>query len=83
MGTGPRLTPEKSESALRDKPAWANSLAEPAAALRSYHSALALGNTAALPELFKAAGTKFEFDVEALREATALIERTIAELQAG
>jgi oligoendopeptidase F len=62
---------------------WVNSLAEPAAALRAYRSALALGNTAALPELFRAAGTKFAFDVETLREATALIERTINELQTG
>ena len=62
---------------------WVNSLAEPAAALRAYRSALALGNTAALPDLFKAAGAKFEFDVETLRGATALIERTINELQTG
>jgi hypothetical protein len=35
-----------------------------------------------LPELYRAAGAKFAFDAETLREAVDLIEVTIEQLQA-
>ena len=40
---------------------WANSRADKAAALDSYKRALALGGSRPLPELFSAAGCKFDF----------------------
>jgi oligoendopeptidase F len=41
---------------------WANSQRDPAKALTQYKSALALGGSRPLPELFAAAGCKFAFD---------------------
>ena len=61
---------------------WANSLDDHAAALAQYRQALTLGTTVPLPEVFQAAGANFAFDAETLRRAVALIERTIADLEA-
>ncbi len=52
---------------------WRNSLADPAAALRDYRAALALGNTRPLPELFAAAGARLAFDPETVGDVTALV----------
>lgn len=61
---------------------WANSLNNHKQALADYRKALKLGNTATLPELFKTAGANFSFDANTLRDAVALIEKTINELEA-
>lgn len=61
---------------------WRNSLRDQAGAVRQYRSALALGGTRPLPELFAAAGAKFAFDAGTLGELVALIEATIQELEA-
>ncbi|MBZ0276281.1 MAG: M3 family oligoendopeptidase [Anaerolineae bacterium] len=61
---------------------WRNSLRDQAGAVRQYRSALALGGTRPLPELFAAAGAKFAFDAGTLGELVALIEATIHELEA-
>lgn len=61
---------------------WANSLQDRAKALADYRAALALGNTATLPELFAAAGAKFALDAETLGNAVQLVEQTIKELEA-
>ena len=58
---------------------WRNALSDQAGAVARYRRALALGGTATLPELYKAAGAKFAFDAETLGEAVELMERTIAE----
>jgi oligoendopeptidase F len=47
---------------------WQNALKDQAGALRQYRAALALGNTASLPELFAAAGARFAFDTPAVKE---------------
>lgn len=60
---------------------WANSLQDAPGALSSYRKALALGNTATLPDLFAAAGGKLAFDADTLREAVELMETTIRELE--
>jgi oligoendopeptidase F len=60
---------------------WHNALRDRAAAVDSYRRALALGGTAALPDLYATAGARFAFDAPTLREAVALLEQTIAELQ--
>jgi oligoendopeptidase F len=50
-------------------------------ALKAYRDSLALGGTKTLPELFAAAGARFVFNYETLREGTDLIMRTIDELE--
>jgi oligoendopeptidase F len=59
---------------------FANSLSDPAMALSQYRSALALGGTKSLPDLFAAAGAKFAFDAATVTKAVALIESTIDQL---
>ncbi|MBE3037573.1 MAG: M3 family oligoendopeptidase [Chloroflexi bacterium] len=56
---------------------WRNALKDQAAAIASYRHALSLGGTLTLPELYKAAGARLVFDVDALHEAVTLIEDTI------
>jgi oligoendopeptidase F len=60
---------------------WANSLQDPAEALRKYRYALSLGATRPLPDLFAAAGAGLAFDVDTLGPAVELMETTIAELE--
>jgi oligoendopeptidase F len=42
---------------------------------------LALGGTATLPELYKAAGANLSFDSDTLGSAVQLIEKTLVELE--
>jgi oligoendopeptidase F len=60
---------------------WANAQRDPAGAAAAYRRALALGATVPLPQLYAAAGAKFAFDADTLRDAVGLLERTIAELE--
>jgi oligoendopeptidase F len=64
---------------------WANSLRDRKEAARRYRHALSLGDTRPIPELYAAAGARFAFDRDTLRDAVALVERTLEELdrQAG
>ncbi len=57
---------------------WANSKRDKAKALRDYKTALALGGSRPLPDLFAAAGCKFQFDAATIRP---LVELTRRELQ--
>jgi oligoendopeptidase F len=59
---------------------WRNALDDQAQSVANYRRALALGGTAAIPELFAAAGAKFAFDAGTLRSAVNLIEATIDKL---
>lgn len=61
---------------------WHNYLQDPQQALQQYRYALSLGATRPLPELFQAAGAKFDFSAANLEELTQLLLRTIAELEA-
>jgi oligoendopeptidase F len=60
---------------------WRNSLSDQAGAVAAYRGALALGDTATLPELYASAGANFAFDAGALGEAVALILHTVDELE--
>lgn len=60
---------------------WANSLNDHPAAVSAYRSALSLGNTASLPDLYKAAGGEFRFDRETLGDAVSLLERKMTQLE--
>lgn len=59
---------------------WAHMLEDQPGALAAYKRGLALGGTASLPNLYAAAGAKFEFTTETLGSAVDLIMRTIDEL---
>ena len=52
-----------------------------AAALRDYRKALAMGGTATLPDLFRAAGAELAFDTGTLAEIVNLIEEDLVELE--
>lgn len=60
---------------------FGNALHDQAGAVAAYRRALALGGTASLPELYAAAGIRFAFDANILRDAVALLERVITELE--
>jgi oligoendopeptidase F len=60
---------------------WANAQRDQAEAVRKYRAALALGGTRTLPQLFEAAGARFAFDEETIREAVTLVKGTIDELK--
>jgi oligoendopeptidase F len=56
---------------------WANALENQEQAVRAYRSALAIGNTASLPDLYRAAGVRFDFGRDTLARAVGLIEKTL------
>ena len=57
---------------------WMNSKKDRAKALGDYKRALALGNSRPLPELFAAAGCKFEFSEATVRPLTNMIREELA-----
>ena len=60
---------------------WRNSISDPAAATEAYRSALALGATRPLPELFRAAGAELSFDEETFGELVGLLEEQLDQLR--
>jgi len=60
---------------------WENAQKDQKKALKQYRQALALGGTASLPELYKAAGANLAFDDKSMRKTVQLIERTLDELE--
>ena len=59
---------------------WANSKRDPVRALRDYKTALALGGSRPLPELFAAAGCPFEFSATTIRPLVKLMREELAKL---
>jgi oligoendopeptidase F len=59
---------------------WRNAQADPDAAWRAYRSALALGNTRPLPDLYQAAGARLPFDHAVVRDVA---QTLAAHLDAG
>ena len=59
---------------------WANSRRDRAGALRAYRQALALGGARPLPELFAAAGCRFEFTAKTMRPLVELVRNELANL---
>jgi oligoendopeptidase F len=60
---------------------WRASLDDPAATLRRYKDALALGGTKSLPETYRAAGARLIFDEAGMAELIALVEQRITALR--
>ena len=59
---------------------WANSKADKAKALADYKKSLALGGSRPLPELFAAAGCKFQFDAATIRPLVELANTELKKL---
>jgi oligoendopeptidase F len=57
---------------------WLKSKSDPEGAIAGYRRALALGGTRPLPELFEAAGAKFDFSAETIRPIARAIEKELA-----
>ncbi|HXG45254.1 MAG TPA: M3 family oligoendopeptidase [Gemmatimonadales bacterium] len=60
---------------------WRNSRRDPAGAVERYRQALALGNTASLPDLFRTAGAALTFDRRTVGDLVALVEEELAAWQ--
>ncbi len=60
---------------------WARSLTDRAGAVAAYRTALALGGARPLPELFAAAGAKFDFSRETIGPLMGAIGRELAKLE--
>ncbi len=61
---------------------WRNDRRDPTEAVRRYRSALALGATRPLPELYAAAGVRLAFDAAMIGELVAEVEDELATLRA-
>jgi oligoendopeptidase F len=59
---------------------WANSKRDKAKALRDYKGSLALGGSKPLPELFKAAGSPFDFSAGTIKPLVELTRSELAKL---
>jgi oligoendopeptidase F len=59
---------------------WGNSKRDRAGALRSYRGALSLGGSRPLPELFQAAGCRFDFSAPTVKPLVALIRSELDKL---
>jgi oligoendopeptidase F len=59
---------------------WANSKKDKAKALKDYQSALALGGSRPLPQLFSAAGCQFEFSRKTVQPLVNLVRTELAKL---
>jgi oligoendopeptidase F len=59
---------------------WANSKRDKVKALNEYKSSLALGGSKPLPELFKAAGSPFEFSAKTIKPLVELTRSELAKL---
>ena len=59
---------------------WANSKRDQAKALNDYKKSLALGGSRPLPELFSAAGCKFQFDAATIKPLIQLAETELKKL---
>jgi oligoendopeptidase F len=60
---------------------WANSKRSKAAALAEYKSSLAIGGSRPLPELFTAAGCKFDFTRQTIAPLVKMLREELAKLK--
>lgn len=59
---------------------WANAKSDRAGALRQYRQGLAMGGSRPLPELFRAAGCRFDFSSATIRPLIALVNAELEKL---
>jgi oligoendopeptidase F len=60
---------------------WRNAKRDPSTALRHYRAALALGGSRPLPELFKAAGIRFDFSSATLQPLMDAVQKELDSLR--
>jgi oligoendopeptidase F len=60
---------------------WVNSRRNTGEALRAYERGLALGGSRPLPELFEAAGCRFDFTVKTVQPLIAMVREELAKLE--
>ncbi|MCC6572458.1 MAG: M3 family oligoendopeptidase [Planctomycetes bacterium] len=60
---------------------WLNAKKDRKAAIANYRKAMALGNSRPLPELFKAAGAKFDFGPKTVKPLVEAVEEELASLE--
>ena len=60
---------------------WRNAMKDQAQAVADYRTALALGDTRPLPDLFRAAGATFAFDREVVGELMDLVDQQLQQLE--
>jgi len=61
---------------------WRNSLDDPTRAVARYRDALSLGAVRSLPDIYRTAGARLTFEVNAIRELVDLVEREINRVRA-
>jgi oligoendopeptidase F len=61
---------------------WRNSLENPRRAVAQYRDALSLGAVRPLPEIYRTAGARLTFDLDAIRELVQLVESHIERVRA-
>ena len=59
---------------------WKQYRENPAATLKNYTDALALGGTITLPELYKKAGLSFDFSPETIRDLMQMVRQELASI---
>jgi len=59
---------------------WLNSKKSVADAIKNYQNALALGGSRPLPDLFSAAGCRFDFSAKTVKPLVALVRQELAKL---
>jgi oligoendopeptidase F len=62
---------------------WANSKKDKAQALQDYKAGLALGGARPLPDLFAAAGCRFDFSAAMVKPLIAMVQNEWADLTAS
>jgi len=60
---------------------WQNAMQDQEGAVHAYRTALSLGGTVTIPDLYQAAGARFAFDTATLEKIIGVIEETISELE--
>jgi oligoendopeptidase F len=61
---------------------WRNSLENPGRAVAQYRDALSLGAVRSLPDIYRTAGARLTFDLDAIRELVDLVESQITRVRA-
>ena len=59
---------------------WRNYLKNPAKALENYKKALSLGSSVSIPEIYEAAGIKFDFSEEIIQELMTFVKEQLNKL---
>ena len=65
---------------LRPIPLWRNYRNDPKTAIEQYKQALSLGYTRSIPEVYQAAGIRFDFSENYIQELAAFVQEELEKL---